>query len=555
MALSLPGRLAGALILSLLFAAPSYAIKPAASLLPNTTKAYVSVPDVDALEEHWNETQLGILLNDPVMQPFIEDLRRQIREKLSQTDDRLGLNWEDVDGVYGGEVSFALLQPWDKAVEQQRLATAIAAAEEKAQAAGKKPNEIAAARETARKETLKALDKERSQQCAVVVLVDVTGHGEAAQELLAKVDRTMTERKATRENQTVGGAPVTAYTLPKKKDETAPRHAYYCLLQDQLITTDRQDAMADVIGRVTGEKPNSLAEFEPFVTAMKTSQTAFGNVTSHINWFMEPFGYSEVMRVYNGGRKKQGTDLLRVLQNQGFTAIQGIGGGIAFKTEEHDARYHFLVYAPPVQRDAAATAAADKDAKPSKYDLAARMLEFPNNEQLQPLAWIPRGLGTHLTLNWKMEDAFWYSKTFVNEVAGDDVFDDVIANLEVDPHGPQINVKEEFTKHLGERATLISDYRLPIGPKSERLLVAIEVKDPATVMATVNKAMENDPAAKKREHNGHVIWEMLKEDVSVEDVKIDGFDSNFGFDEPAEKAKEKEKPFMHNSSITVGQGH
>ena len=99
--------------------------------------------------------------------------------------------------------------------------------------------------------------------------------------------------------------------------------------------------------------------------------------------------------------------------------------------------------------------------------------------------------------------------------------------------------------------TLISDYRLPITPESERLMVAFQVINPVTVMRTVNKAMENDPAAKKRIYNGHVIWEMVNEEAEDTDVEITGFDGGFGFDDDEEVQKEEEDEFIPNGAVTV----
>jgi len=509
----------------------------------------VSVPNVELLSQHWNQTQFGKLMQDPVMQPFVEDLKQQVQNKLSQTSIRLGVSWDDLKGVASGELAIALLQPWDRSIEQPRIEAAGEEAAAKAKAAGKKPDAIAAARAAAVTKAREDLDAQRRQQAAVVLLVDVTGRLEAAQELLGKITQNQLEKGATRSELELHGTRVSVFTFPKKEGQTTQRQAFYGIHQDQLIATDRQDVLSSLLVRFDQPGTGLLQEFPPFVATMNSTRTAMGQTQAHIRWFLEPFGYTEVSRAYNGGRKRRGTDMLRVLSNQGFTAIQGLGGQIALKTDRHDIRHHTLIYAPAVAREPG-------DASSTKYNLAARMLDFPNTEHLTPQPWIPRDLATHLTFNWKMKEAFWNAETLVNEMAGDDVFQDVMANIELDPHGPQIKVKEEFTDHLAERATLISDYRLPITTKSERILVAIQVNSPDSVMQTVNRAMENDPAAKKREHNGHVIWELVNEETPVTEVQIDGFDNGFGFDDPMEqKMNEEEKPFIPNSAVTVAHGH
>ena len=508
----------------------------------------MSVPDVDNLREHFDQTQIGLLLNDPVMKPFVEDVQNQIRDKLSEASVRLGLNWDDMKDVYAGEVAMALIQPWDASAAADTLDAVAREAEAQAQAAGKNADDVKKAVEAAVARTQKSLDTERKQQRAVAMLVDVTGHLPEANTLLAKVAQNHLSKGAEQGNIQVGEVNVAVFTHPLKEDEDSPRQSFYCIIEDQLVSTDHEGILASILGRFTEPGTNVLKDFEPFTKSMAQSKVAMKEAESHLSWFMEPFGYTEVKRAYSGGRKRRGTDMLRVLQAQGFTAIQGIGGRVSFKTEAHDIRHHTLVYAPAVKRQAG-------DLAVTKYNDAARMLEFPNQKKLAPKAWVPRGLATHLTFNWKMKDAFWYAESLVNEIAGDEVFKDVMENIQFDPHGPQIDVKKEFTAHLGERATLLSDYRLPITPKSERLVVAIEVTDPATVMQTVNKAMENDPAAKKREHNGHVIWELLNDEAEVAEVQIEGFDGGFGFDTPDVAPVEEEKPFIPNAAVTVANGH
>ena len=90
---------------------PSRAARPSESLMPSTTKGYLSVPDVDLLRQKWSQTQLGQMVEDPVMKPFIEDLRRQIEAKVGRTKVRLNISFDDLQDVYGGEVCLATIQP------------------------------------------------------------------------------------------------------------------------------------------------------------------------------------------------------------------------------------------------------------------------------------------------------------------------------------------------------------------------------------------------------------------------------------------------------------
>ena len=62
--------------------AQSKSSQPSETLLPNTTQGFFAISNVDTLSDHWNKTQLGHLMADPVMEPFTKDIHRQIRAPL-----------------------------------------------------------------------------------------------------------------------------------------------------------------------------------------------------------------------------------------------------------------------------------------------------------------------------------------------------------------------------------------------------------------------------------------------------------------------------------------
>jgi hypothetical protein len=338
---------------------------------------------------------------------------------------------------------------------------------------------------------------------------------------------------------------MTAYTLPKKQDEPEARQAFFVLLENRLIAADHAEVAREVVTRAQAPVNDSLAAIPAFAAAMTRSAAAFGELQPHVRWFIEPFGYVEVSRASSGGRRKRGTDMLRVLANQGFTAIEGVGGYVAFDTADCEVLHRTIVYAPP----------AENPTGGGRYTLAANILDFPNGGSLQPQNWIPRELGMYASFNWRTQKAFYAAETLVNEIAGDEVFDDVLDSIQNDPNGPQVNIQSDLVAHLGERATMISDYRMPVTPKSERLLFAIEVQDPIAVSRTVNKAMQSDPAAKRRDFGDLIIWEILNEEpVEVATLQIDGDFGFGGFDKEIVEEVE-EKPLIPNSAVTVAFGH
>jgi hypothetical protein len=497
--------LSAALVLAL--AGRAVAAVPSEALLPATTKAFISTHDVDEVREKFNATQLGDLVNDPLMKPFIEDFKKQIGAKLERAGKKLGVKWDDLEGVYGGEVSLALIQP----------------------------------------------NPQDKMSHATALIVDITGKRQEADELLKKIDANQRANRGVRSALKDGGIDVTVFTQPRKEGEKAPERSYYFIAGDQLVVADDQATISAMIRRLDGKAKDSLATVRAFEESLAACAKAAGDTRQHIRWFVEPFGYLEASRAAQGGKKKRGTDLLKILQTQGFTAVQGLGGHVFFDTAGTEVLHRTFVYAPPVTRK-------PDDASKDKWNLAMRMLDFPNSAKadgLEPQAWALPEIATYLSFNWRMREAFDYSETLVDAVIGDrGAFKEIWQSLKIDPNGPQIDIYAGLLDQLGTRATLLTDVKLPVDVKSERLMVFVDVKNSQAVAKTLEKAFKDDPQAKKRVIGGHVIWEIIQEEeLALEtELMIEGT----GFVSTTEAPKEEpveEEGKLPNMAMTVVMDH
>jgi hypothetical protein len=487
-----------------------WAAVPSESLLPATTKAFISTHDVDEVRAKFNETQLGEMAADPVMKPFIDDFKKQIGAKMEQAGKKLGIKWDDMEGVYGGEVAAALIQP----------------------------------------------DPQNKMSHATVLIVDITGKRKEADALLAKVDANQRANRATRKTTKIGGIDVTVYTQPVKPGQAAAEQSFHFISGDQLIVADELTTITGIIKRLDGQAKDSLGTVTAFASTMDQCAKAADGTRHHVRWFIEPFGYAEVSRAAQGGKRKRGTDILKILQRQGFTALQGVGGHVFFATEKTEVLHRTFVYAPPVKREA-------NDQNKDKYDLAMRMLDFPNSQaadSLEPQAWTLPDVASYLSFNWKMREAFDYSETLVDAIINDKgAFKDIWLNLKTDPNGPQIDIYGELLDHLGTRATLLSDVKLPVDLKSERLMAFVEVKDAVIVSRTLEKAFEKDPQAQRRVFKEQIIWEITQDESLAEDeteLMIEGAGFVSTTEAPKEKeAEEEEEAKLPNMAMTVFLDH
>lgn len=512
---------------------------PAADqLLPNTTKAFVSIPNLQDLQQRFERTQIYQLLNDPVVKPFADDLKRQLQARFDQTQARLGISFEGLEDLGTGEASSAVLAPDDE-----------------------------------------------TQPHAVAVIVDATGAVEQAQELVDRIGKQLVEDGAERSEIKIDDHDVVMYTITDEQDAEKTYMVYYRIHEEHIVSTDHRAVMQDILNRFKNPGDDNIAGIAAYQSAMKHCQQAAGDTEPQIRWFVEPFGYAKTIQAA-AGVNPQGKNFHELLIGQGFGALTGAGGWVHVAEGPHEFRHHTWVSAPRTtdaiiaqiaKETTAANAGIERDpriaAKESdKYVLAMRMLDFPNSENQKPQEWIPNSVSTYSTINWNMKEAFEFAKTLVNEYLdseeGQDLFEEILKGIAHDVNGPQLDIRDEFVAYLAGRMSVITDFREPIDVDSNQWMAIIEVTDAEAVEKAVAKFMAAEPNKHERDFQGQLIWEILNEEEDIEieldiDFGEEGFgafgDEGFGDlgeDEESETEAIGEQPLISTWAITVSaDGH
>ncbi|MBC7353954.1 MAG: DUF3352 domain-containing protein, partial [Thermogutta sp.] len=300
-------RMVGLAALAVLqLAAISWASTPLDSLFPPTTRGFLAVRNVQDLREHFEKTQIGQLLKDPALQPFVEDLRHQIQERLSGTREQLGITAEDVAEVATGEVAVGVIY------------------------------------------------REGEEKASLAAIVTITGERPKAEELLSRVVEDIQIRGGSVEKITIQGQEIQVITLPKRPDGTNGGKVFYCLQNDLLITANDQAAVEAIL-TLQKEKGSSLSEVKAFSAIMARCRKDLPEGEEpQIRWFIDPFGYAEAIRTtIPPERRKQRRVQLERLKAAGFSVFQGIGGFVSFSTEGFELVHRTFVYAPPPREKSA----------------------------------------------------------------------------------------------------------------------------------------------------------------------------------------------------------
>jgi hypothetical protein len=446
---------------TLVLIAQAWGAIPSDRLMPAETQGFASVADVNLLIDHWHQTQLGQLVEDEAMRPFVEEMKDQFERNISGLKEKLAISYTDLSEIAGGEVAIGM-------------------------------SELPGAR------------------AALSATVDTTGRHRQLETLLAKVDKELAKIGATKSTVDHDGTTFVTFDIPPQEEGDIARQTIYFVKDNMLCASDNAQQLNEMFQRFE-QQTGGLAGVQTYQITMERCQKEAGSLKPEMRWYVNPFGYARTIHSLEPADAKQkGKDYVKILREQGFDAIQAMGGYVNLSVDNSFELVHrTAIYAPAIS--------GEQD----KYKLAMRMMKFPNQTQLTANKWMPRQLATYRTFSCDLNNAFQYFGTLFDAIAGyEDAFDGVLEGLERDPYGPRVDVQKDFVSHLGERVMLVTDYQLPITPKCERFMIVVELKNEQAVAATVEKFMKSDPNASSSEFEGKQIWEIHEAEADIPEIDI-----------------------------------
>lgn len=425
-------------------ATPAKTYKTAIELLPDTVAGLVRVPNLPRFCKAWEETSLGKLVNDEAMQPFIESQRERAKNYLEAFDNKVGVRPEDLYEIASGELVISWL-PF--------------------------PN-----------------DKRRP--FALCVIADIRGRTQQAETAIKKLDEDLKVAGWLRKDIEHQGQTVRIYNTEPKPGQLKVEQVVISLDKTRLIAADRDLVVTDLLDTIAGENDSEpIVKLEEFQNVLKKSSQAIlepvktGGGTIAIEWFARPFQMARILRESLDVDRGNQVDIVKLLENQGFDAIKAAGGIIALAGEKYQFLHRGAILAPPVTD------------KPSKYELAAKMLQF-ENVPLAPIpSWVHPDAASFSRINLRFEEMFWASETLLNEAFGDEIFKDIIEGIRDDEDGPQIDIAKNVLPNLDDQLILVTDNTLPSELNSERMLIAIRISNAEAIGKAISKAMEVEPDA------------------------------------------------------------
>lgn len=433
--------------------------EPAASLVPETTAAFVSVPDLEELVARFESTDLGALASDPETKPFFEDLSGQLDAGLLAPLRRAGMTIDDLKGIRTGEVAVATL------VIDSRPAT--------------------------------------------VLLIDVTGRKAAATAVLDRIAANLREEAATELPATeLAGVSVRSFRLKREVGELREPRVMFAESRERVVVSNQPEAMEAVLTALASPPAQSLATTTAFRRVQERLAQGRGEDAAEIFWFVTPFELLSAIRqeqVEPGPAFKY----LGAMGKTGFDAIRGIGGDLDFAADDLEVRYQTFAVVPGAM------------ALEAELKASARMLSFPVMESFTEIdAFVPAAAASVVTGNWDLGKAFEAAGPLVDQIYEPGTFQRIVSDIKRDRN---TNVDlEALASGLGPRFTLATEIVEPYGTASEKLLLSVAIGSEATTLENLERYLAADGFEPREVMSGGqrlTLWEFV--DLGGDDAEDD----------------------------------
>lgn len=175
------------------------------------------------------------------------------------------------------------------------------------------------------------------------------------------------------------------------------------------------------------------------------------------------------------------------LELVGLNNLKAVGFGTGYDAGEFDSVTRLFVYAPGDSQG------------------VLKVFRMPP-VNLKPQSWVPASVASYQSVSWDL-DAGWTGLTELFDQIAPGVLDQVQKGLG-GPDGSGIDLQKDLFGPLGDRFTLITDFKKPVTEKSQRMLLGIALDDAKAFQNTLNKLFDLAKASpEKRTFQGTTVYD------------------------------------------------
>lgn len=415
--------------------------------LPPQVLGYVSVRNIPELKANWKKTALGQLGQEKELAEFWQEIEKQLENVSGKIQSKIGVGLNDILALPQGETAVAFVQ-----------------------LPGKK--------------------------LSYVGFLDAGENEQTITKLIAKLTEAAEEHGVKRSTEEFEGTEVVIHTRPKedaddtKKDGEPERIAYF-LKDGTLVASSDVDTLKSIITRWDGKHEQTFAETDIYRQLVAACRDEQNDNPPAVTWFIDPIGLVRgVLTSDPRANTPQMTLMLTMLPTLGIDKLKAVGGTFDFATGDYDTISHTLVFL---------------DSPPTGV---INLFQFPAVGHAPP-KWVSAQSDAYFGLNWDLGKAINTVESLVDMLRGAGTFKKLLDQVADQEEFGKLHPKRDLLDHLSGRMHIVSDLADPKNPESQRILVAVELKNTAALkktLATLSK-LEGIPI-KVRTFQGEMVIEL-----------------------------------------------
>jgi hypothetical protein len=423
------------------------AATPPEKIYPDSTIAVLKVNNASDLRESFKQSQFGQLWGDPALKTWRDDFAERLNEAGKSLKAKIGVTYQELLELPQGPASIAVVRR-----EDPKLPVAI------------------------------------------LITADAGKNAAKMSEVLTKATQQSEEHGSKVATETFKGAtlhviqPPPSKAKPKEgaKEERPEPPVVWTNQGSTFIIGSDVDAVKDLVANAEG-RTNSLASVDSYAQTQKKLGS-----DAQVTWFVD---LAKVLKLVaqgaaagNKGNAAQAQQTEAMIQMIGLNGLKAAAGSFALNTGNYDSLTRTIIYAPGPKQG------------------LLKIFSLPP-VSLRPESWVPATVASYQTWSWDLDNAYTAINDVVNMIQPGML--QVLEQQLVGPNGGEpLKFQTDIFGPLGDRITLVSDFKKPVKEDSQRMVLAIALEDPKAFQNTLNKLIGiagGNP--KKREFQGTTIYD------------------------------------------------
>jgi hypothetical protein len=425
------------------------AAAPPERVLPDNTLLFIKINDVKTFGESFKSSQYGQLWSDPALKDFRDELALRLEEGAKSLKERIGLSVKELLEIPRGALTIA--------------------------GVGRDDADLPA---------------------AIVIMADAGENQKKLEEVLERAKKQSEEAGAKASTESFNGLTLHVVVPPKKEGEkddkdkdqakakVPPRPPLVWTNAGSLFFIGSDvEVVKDLAAHREG-RDNSLGGTETFTK----SQAKVDAKSAQAVWYLDVAKIVKVVIAANSEGQAQAQQAEVLANEMGVYGLKSAGGSFSLGSGNYDTLTKTFFNAP------------------SPLTGLLKVFSLPAIA-LRPEAWVPATVATYQTVSFDLDNAYTALNDLINKFQPGMI--NLLEQQLIGPNGGQpLNFQNDVFGPLGDRITLISDFKKPITPDSQRMLGAVALEDSKAFKNTLTRLLEITGAApEKREFQGTTIYD------------------------------------------------